>query len=89
MRANLRRCVVCRCVNHRDLLFRIQYAGVTGDNVAPATQNGSALYLCQDLSCLQQLEKRRLLQKHWKGLEHEQARHLAITLAARLQDSEN
>ncbi|MGE3728751.1 MAG: DUF448 domain-containing protein, partial [Candidatus Sericytochromatia bacterium] len=62
MRTELRRCLVCRCLNHRDLLFRLQRQLPSGP-FHVGSSGGPSVYLCMHLGCLDKLQKRRLLQK--------------------------
>jgi predicted RNA-binding protein YlxR (DUF448 family) len=82
MLSELRRCLVCRCLNHRHLLFRLQKLPQGGvERVSSALSFGASLYVCQTLGCLQKLQKRRLLQKQWKTLQEQDVSLLCLELS--------
>ena len=89
MRAGLRRCLVCRCLNHRQLLFQIQYRANELNWVRSPSARGGSLYVCQNRECVQKLETRRLLQKCWPGLSASAVSALTVTLAETLCPTEN
>ncbi|MBT9546438.1 MAG: DUF448 domain-containing protein [Candidatus Sericytochromatia bacterium] len=80
MRSELRRCLVCRCLNHRHLLFRLQKQGQGPVWVRSAHAGAASVYLCMHSGCLDRLQKRRLLQKRWGEIPDDVIRVLCANL---------
>jgi predicted RNA-binding protein YlxR (DUF448 family) len=57
----LRRCVACRCLTDRQALWRV--VRQAGGGVVLDQGMGRSAYLCRQLSCLEEAQRRRRLQR--------------------------
>lgn len=87
MRPGIRRCLACRCLNHRDLLFRFQLRADKLHKVRSAETGGPSVYICRNHDCLEKSLKRRLLQKRWKQLTEAEIHSLITALKSQLPQS--